>query len=509
MKYKKSLCSVLFTLMFILLLLLPAAQVRGDECSHQWAMISAVPATCTESGYELYSCSLCGAEKRETLAALGHIWSYCVTFKQATCTEDGVIRCYCARDNTHYKDETSPALGHKWGSWHITKQVTLNEWGVSERKCSRCEKVEKRSQRPLAYREKYGLTLLLSPLPAEVRSIEDASLTISQEISIVNTGETDMIVREYSCHKGITKELSQPLQLPHGQAVTLPLTCVMTKEEISGLISEEIGNTILPLTLCFYGSLESGDRVCTSNQVSWKLILPTDTADTSASTLRLTQTILSSCADPAGYQLTETLRCRISVTNTGNDHLSIVRLQTNGQTEQLLVQDLAPGETRELLWSHSITLEDAIAGYSLSTWQASWTEADDTPLSSFSNAIVVPVTSLLDLLLDIVPVNTSSEAVQHMQGDVVCFRLRLQNNSNLLFSDVTVFDPFHPDDPDCILLHLDEIQPEESIELEIYHTVTEEDIQIGCIHFTVTAQGYDVQGALHTWTSGEINVPTA
>ena len=230
MKCKNGFLTVLSALVSLALLLLPIAQVKGDECPHQWVMVSTTPATCTESGHELYRCSLCAAEKRVTLPALGHVWSYCVTIKKATCTEDGLIRCYCARDNTHYKDSVEPARGHTWGNWHTTKQATLNEWGVSERKCRTCGETEKSKKRPLAFRETYGLTLILSPLPPESHFLEDRGLALTQEISLVNTGKTDLFIREYSCKQGITKELTQPLQLFHGQAVTLPLTCVFTAE---------------------------------------------------------------------------------------------------------------------------------------------------------------------------------------------------------------------------------------------------------------------------------------
>ena len=56
---------------------------------------------------------------------------------------------------------------------------------------------------------------------------------------------------------------------------------------------------------------------------------------------------------------------------------------------------------------------------------------------------------------------------------------------------------------------MDQIRPEESILLEIRYSITEEDVRNGGIRFTVTAQGYDTQGTLHTWGSGELFVPTA
>ena len=510
MKRKTCRMAVLVALLSLVPFLLPVAHVNADGCAHQWVLIRAMPATCTKNGYEVYRCSLCAAEKQETLAALGHLWSYCVTLQKATCTEDGLTRCYCARDESHYKDEVQPARGHKWGSWHITKQETLNDPGMSERKCSVCGKTERRSRQPLASREQYGLTLILSPLPAEIRSREDSSLALTQEISLVNTGKTDLFIQEYSCLEGIAKELPQPLQLLHGQAVTFPLTCVFTAEELSLLTADDASEKVLPLTLCFYGSLASSARVCASNQVQWTPALPADPSGASAPAIRLTQTLLSSCADPTGYQLSETVRCRISVTNEGDDLLPEVRLQAADLTEPLLVRDLAPGETRDLFWSHSVTLEEAIAGYSLTAWQASWTTgADSTSRSTGSNAVVVPVTTQMDLLLDVVPIDAPSDGTYYKQGEEVRFQLRLQNNGARTLTNVTVFDPFHPNDLGHALGHMDQIRPEESVVLEIRYTITDADVQNGEIRFQITAQGYDAQSTLHTWVSGEVTVPTA
>lgn len=63
-------------------------------------------ATCTEDGYDLFKCEICGFEKKVT---------------------------------------TSPALGHNWGYWKITKYPTTDEDGnpvngMQERECLRCGK---------------------------------------------------------------------------------------------------------------------------------------------------------------------------------------------------------------------------------------------------------------------------------------------------------------------------------------------------------------------------------
>ena len=56
---------ILFLSLAILLTLVlcSAPTVRADEgeCPHQWVLTKTVPATCTESGFDLYVCALCGA----------------------------------------------------------------------------------------------------------------------------------------------------------------------------------------------------------------------------------------------------------------------------------------------------------------------------------------------------------------------------------------------------------------------------------------------------------------
>ena len=304
----------------------------------------------------------------------------------------------------------------------------------------------------------------------------------------------------------MTKELNQPLQLPRGQAATFPLVCSFTAQELSLLAASDAGARVLPLTLCFYGSLGSAAQVCASNQVPWEPTLPADPTDVSSSPLHVTQSVLSACADPDGYQLSETLRGLIHVTNEGDDLLPEVRLQTDAQAEPLLLKSLAPGETRDLLWSHTITLEEAVAGYALVTWQASWAQASEDALrSGVSNAVVVPVTSKLDLLLDVTSVTMPNNGTHYELDEEVCLQFRLRNNGSLMLSNVTVFDPFYPDDPGHALCQLDQIRPEE---LTLSHTITHEDVQDSAVHLAITAQGYDKRGASHTWVSGQITLPT-
>ena len=64
-------------------------------CKHQWEKAGETPPTCTEDGYAVYQCSLCGQDKREVLKTTGHtmIEEY---RKEPTALEDGEIVEICS-----------------------------------------------------------------------------------------------------------------------------------------------------------------------------------------------------------------------------------------------------------------------------------------------------------------------------------------------------------------------------------------------------------------------------
>lgn len=133
---------------------------RKKECEHEWVLENTVPATCTETGTEKYRCSLCGKTKSESIPALGHEWGACTVLQNPTCTEDGVTRCYCIRDASHYEDKTLPALGHKWGSWATQKKPTFTVSGYKSHVCERCGNTGRQKIPALLQQDSYALALM-------------------------------------------------------------------------------------------------------------------------------------------------------------------------------------------------------------------------------------------------------------------------------------------------------------------------------------------------------------
>lgn len=104
---------------------------------------------CAEQTVVLHHCQRegCDATKYEYLGTVSeHVFGK-TPFEtaEATCTEDGYDLFKCEICGFEKKVTTSPALGHNWGYWKITKYPTTDEDGnpvngMQERECLRCGK---------------------------------------------------------------------------------------------------------------------------------------------------------------------------------------------------------------------------------------------------------------------------------------------------------------------------------------------------------------------------------
>lgn len=118
-----------------------AACDRGNGAGHvhsyeNWTVQT--PATCTEAGTEIGTCS-CGATDTRPVAARGHLWKT-ETVKDANCLEDGISRKSCTREGCNESEDTPiPALGHDWTDSKVIREATCTEEGQKSARCKRCE----------------------------------------------------------------------------------------------------------------------------------------------------------------------------------------------------------------------------------------------------------------------------------------------------------------------------------------------------------------------------------
>ena len=100
--------------------------------------------TCTTTGTQIRTCSVCKKVETQTIEALGHT-EVIDKAVAATCTKTGLTEGkHCSVCDAVIKaQEVIPATGkHSFGDWKITKAATCTAEGTQTRTCSGCGKVE-------------------------------------------------------------------------------------------------------------------------------------------------------------------------------------------------------------------------------------------------------------------------------------------------------------------------------------------------------------------------------
>lgn len=109
--------------------------------AHTFVFTKNVAPSCTEAGYDLYTCRDCGAtEKRNSKPALGHKWDSGTVTVEPTETDPGTMTYTCTVCG-QTKTEVIPATGphtHVWGEGTVTVAPTETTPGVRTYTCTVC-----------------------------------------------------------------------------------------------------------------------------------------------------------------------------------------------------------------------------------------------------------------------------------------------------------------------------------------------------------------------------------
>lgn len=109
--------------------------------AHTFVFTKNVAPSCTEAGYDLYTCRDCGAtEKRNSKPALGHKWDSGTVTTEPTETDPGTMTYTCTVCG-QTKTEVIPATGphtHVWGEGTVTVAPTETTPGVRTYTCTVC-----------------------------------------------------------------------------------------------------------------------------------------------------------------------------------------------------------------------------------------------------------------------------------------------------------------------------------------------------------------------------------
>ena len=116
-------------------------EVIPSTGTHTFVFTKNVAPTCTEAGYDLYTCRDCGAsEQRNVKPALGHKWDSGTVTAEPTETDPGTMTYTCTVCG-QTKTEVIPATGphtHVWGEGTVTVAPTETTPGVRTYTCTVC-----------------------------------------------------------------------------------------------------------------------------------------------------------------------------------------------------------------------------------------------------------------------------------------------------------------------------------------------------------------------------------
>lgn len=99
---------------------------------HQWSNWT------YEDNYQTRTCNICGAS--DTIQS-SHTHSYSATTVPATCTEGGYQQFTCSCGDSYRESETEPT-GHSWGQWQVTLEPTTEAVGEKQRVCESCGEIQ-------------------------------------------------------------------------------------------------------------------------------------------------------------------------------------------------------------------------------------------------------------------------------------------------------------------------------------------------------------------------------
>ena len=113
----------------------------------EWETV--VSAGCESVGEEVRTCARCNDVETRKTEPLGH--DYEAEIVEPTCTENGYTLHKCGLCGHTYKDNATEPLGHNYGEWTVTVPAECESAGEEIRTCARCNDVETRKTEPLGH----------------------------------------------------------------------------------------------------------------------------------------------------------------------------------------------------------------------------------------------------------------------------------------------------------------------------------------------------------------------
>ena len=111
---------------------------KVETAAHTWNEgVVTKAASCVEEGKKVYTCTVCGATKEETIAIADHAWNAGDIIRAATCSAEGLKKCTCTVCNVT-AEIVIERLDHIWDNGVVVTPATCSSEGELLRSCTNC-----------------------------------------------------------------------------------------------------------------------------------------------------------------------------------------------------------------------------------------------------------------------------------------------------------------------------------------------------------------------------------
>ena len=222
---------------------------------YSWVYVSeADMPTCTKDGKQSWVCAGCGANQgTNPVKATGHSYKEVVT--APTCTAEGYTTHTCAACGDEYVDSKTEKAGHKFDHWTVTQAATCKAEGTQVRYCVDCNASEKEAIPALAHTYNWTVTTPATCLTAgEEKNICDCGDFIATKVIDAlghDMGEMQIVKAATCTVNGEGEYLCQREGCKHKETAVIEAAHSWTTEQVlKAPTCTEEGKAIQHCTVC-------------------------------------------------------------------------------------------------------------------------------------------------------------------------------------------------------------------------------------------------------------------
>ena len=227
--------------------------MTDSATGHKWQKVDSesYPPTCTQDGTTTYVCDNCSQIRTESVRALGHDMCDEAVVRSPTCEIEGRMSIRCSRCG--YSDVRDiPRIDHQYGAWRVTVPATDHSMGTRQSVCIECGNTQTENYFPDG-------TLTRGSRGEAVRSLQQMLLDLGILRDVADGvfgAKTELAVKDYQTTAGFNSDgIAWPQMLAQ---LTLDWQTAMGYASAPSIPETEPSETAAPRIVCGFYQDENG-----------------------------------------------------------------------------------------------------------------------------------------------------------------------------------------------------------------------------------------------------------